>query len=115
MTLEKLKSNIKWWESKRLIFNILVGISGIIAIYKASHLDNFYWSNQDTFGTITWGLGANIFYSCGMILELFNWYYLKEKLNLNKLRLLLFIIGLIFSCLWTYFNAWMYFAHPHFP
>ena len=99
MTIEKLQSGIKWWESKRLIFNILVGISGIIAIYNASQLDNFYWSSQDTCKTIIWVIGANILYSCGLIIEIFNWYYFNEKFKLKNIRRVLFIMGLLFSCL----------------
>ena len=34
MTIEKLKLNIRWWESKRWIYNSVVGLSGTIAIYE---------------------------------------------------------------------------------
>ncbi len=30
--LDQLKLGIKWWESKRWIFNILVGITGVLVL-----------------------------------------------------------------------------------
>lgn len=109
MTIAELKSNVKWWESKRWIFNIAVLISGVFAIYIGLSQCEYYWSLEDTFGVVLWVIGANIFYSLGILLELFDWYYLKNKIGIVKFRLFFFVIGTLFSCLWTFFYNWAYF------
>lgn len=109
MTLEELRSNIKWWESRRLIFNLLVGLIGALAIYNGLSQCNYSWTVADTLSIICWGLGANVFYSLGFLLEIFDWYYLDNKIGIKKFRLLFFVTGTIFSCLWTYWCTWGYF------
>ena len=113
MTIEELKSNIKWWESKRWIFNIAVGLFGILAIYLGLSGSEYSWTATDSFGIIWWGIGANILFSLGILLELFDWYYLKNSVGIKNFRMLLFIIGLLFSCFWTLWCGWIYFAKPH--
>jgi len=115
MTLEDLRSNIKWWESKRLYFNIAVGLFGIYGIYDGLRSINYEWTYEDTLGIIIWGIGANIFYSLGTLMELFDWYYFKNKMKINEgLRYLLFIGGTIFSCFWTLLNTVLYFKVAYF-
>jgi len=113
MTIEELKSNIKWWESKRWIFNIAVGLVGIFTIYDGLSRGDYAWSKADTFGIIYWGIGANILYSLGTLLEIFDWYYLKNRIGIKKFRMLFFIIGFLLSCCWTLWCGWIYFAKPH--
>lgn len=113
MTIEELKLNLKWWESKRWIFNLAVGLVGILTIYEGLSRDDFSWIRSDIFGILYWGIGANILYSLGFLLELFDWYYLKNKIGIKKIRMILFIIGLLFSCFWTLLCGWFYFAKPH--
>lgn len=113
MTIEELKSDIKWWESKRWIFNIAVGLAGTFAIYQGLSGKEYDWTIDDTLGVIFWGIGANIFYSLGVLLELFDWYYLKNRIGVKKIRLLFFVIGILFSCFWTLWCTWLYIAKPH--
>ncbi len=113
MTIEELKSNIKWWESKRWIYNLSVGLFGIFTIYDGFSRGEYSWTKSDTYGVIWWGIGANVLYSLGILLELFDWYYLKQRLRIKNLRMFLFIIGLLFSCFWTLRCGWFYFAKPH--
>ena len=110
MTLEDLKTNIKWWESKRWIFNIAVGLFGIYGIYDFLSTINYEWTTEDTIGVIFWGIGANIFYSLGSLMELFDWYYFNNKIKITQgLRYLLLIGGILFSCFWTLWNTIIYF------
>ncbi len=113
MNLDELKLNIKWWESKRWIFNLLVGIVGVYAIYDGIKGTDYSWSRADTFGLIYWGIGANIFYSLGILSELFDWYYFKNRLGIKRFRLFLYISGTLFSCLWTFWCTWIYFSELH--
>lgn len=110
MTIDQLKSNIKWWESKRWMFNLAVGLFGAIALYNGLSQMEYTWTITDTFGIIWWGIGANIFYSLGMLFEIFDWYYLNNKLGLTRFRTLFFIIGTSFSCFYTAFFTMIYFV-----
>jgi hypothetical protein len=108
---EKVLSLVKWWESKRWIFNLLVGISGIYGIYGGLRdwPDNSFVSS-DLIGIILWGIFANILYSTGMVVEILEQYYFKGKLKLIRLRLIFLIIGTLLYCFITWFNAWKYYA-----
>ena len=103
MTLEQLKSNIKWWESKRWIYNILVGLAGGLGLFKMLTATTYDWSYCDTIAIIIWGIGANLFYSLGTLLELFDWYYLNNRLRLQRFRELFF--GFRY-CLWLPIHLW---------
>ena len=109
MTLEQLKSNIKWWESKRWVYNILVGLSGDLGLFKMLTTTTYDWSYCDTLVIIIWGIGANLFYSLGTLLELFDWYYLNNRLRLQRFRALFLVLGTAFSCLYTYGSVLIYF------
>ena len=109
MTIEELKLDVKWWESKRWIFNIAVGIFGAFAIYDGLSESEYSWSNADTIGVLWWVIGANIGYSLGILLELFDWYYLNNKIGIKKFRLFFFAAGTLLSCIWTFWCTWIYF------
>jgi hypothetical protein len=109
MTIEELRLNIKWWESKRLIFTIFVGISVAISFYFGYSEVDFYWSSYETIGVIKWLIGANLFYSFGILAELFDWYYFKKRIGVVTFRFSLFIGGTFFSCLWTFLCIRMHF------
>lgn len=109
MTIEELKLDIKWWESKRWIFNCTVGFFGGLALYNGLSRCDYSWSISDTIGVIIWGIGANLFYSLGVLLELFDWYYLNNRIKIKYFRTLFFIIGILFSCFWTYWSTFLYF------
>ena len=109
MTLEELKLDIKWWESKRGIYNLAVGLLGSLALYNGMSQCEYSWSVADTIGVVIWGIGANILYSLGMLLELLDWYYLKNRIGIKNFRALFFIVGLLFSCFWTYWSTFLYF------
>lgn len=53
MTLEELRSNIKWWESKRWIYNVLVGLFGVVAIFNALAESPYRWTLDDTLGLLS--------------------------------------------------------------
>ena len=102
MTPDQLRADIKWWESKRWIFNVFVGILGTVAILICLSEQPYKWTFRDSLGIVYWGIGANFFYSLGTLVELFDWYYLKNKLGLKKLRLLFFIFGTLVSGIYTF-------------
>ena len=95
-----------WWEKKRILFNFLVGFSGIIGVFL--NFQFFDWN--DIFLIIFYGLFVNLMYSIGFLLEVFDDYYFKSKLKLHSFRLVLFLIGSIFSCIITFVMAVVFYT-----
>ena len=97
---------LAWWEKKRILFNVLVGFSGTIGILM--NLSLFH--TNDIILIIFYGLFANLMFSMGFLLEVFDDYYFKSKLKLQSFRLVLFLIGSIFSCIITFVMAVMFYT-----
>lgn len=99
---------MKWWESKRLAYNILVlifiGIATIVSVK-----DNYIWDFTDFLSFTVWLIGANIFFSLGTFTELLDWFYFENKIKIYKYKLFLFTFGTFFSCLWTFIYYCLYF------
>lgn len=109
-----LKKEIGWWESKRWIYNLLVGISGMFS------LGTFYsfaaFSIFDFIGIVIWGIIANIFYSLGILFEIWNFHYASSRIQFSAFRRAFFILGVIFSCAVTFYFGLIYCLDPiHFP
>lgn len=87
---------IQWWEKKRLLYNLLLFGVEILVMFS-------YWKE-----TIDYGIGnailttlinnfiANIFYTAGWILEVFEIHYLKVKTPVT-VRKTLFTLGALFT------------------
>ncbi len=88
-----LYTALKWWESKRLAFNLIVGFIGILALsIFATH-----FTSADVTAITIYGIVANIFYSTGFLLEAFDLHYFKNRLQLQKLRYPFLLIGTLLS------------------
>lgn len=98
---EPLLLAVRWWEKRRFWFNIAVGICGVISLLLFAR--GFVLA--DLIGIIFYAIIANVFYSTGFALEAIGLYYLKDKYNFAKYRSTLFSIGLIVSCLITFFGG----------
>lgn len=105
-----MRNSIKWWESKRLLYNVLVGIFGLAAFFITGFDSWRLLSIDDALGVIAWGILANVCYSLGILLEVWNWYYLRHHLPIERFRFPLFLLGLLFSCFYTFASCWLYFA-----
>lgn len=101
-----LNNIVKWWEKKRLWFNIILGIigTGLIIIINPP-----YFGVQDIIGIILWGIGANIFFSLGILSEIFDLYYLKGRFSSENYRWFFFVIGTLFSCYHTIMTILIYY------
>ncbi len=94
-----------FWLRKRLLFNILVGLSGLfpsIFFYMESPIFNFL-------GTLLWGLAANAFYSFGYVIESYIITKSKGKRDLKPYRNSLFWVGTIAYMLVSLYVALVYF------
>ena len=102
---------ILWWEARRLFFNIVVGIAGVMTIVVmllsaavAEKLSNepIGWPDPPLFaviGIILYAVGANVWYTGGWIAEL-----ISHEVWGNKVRgfaEMSFTLGVVFSFLLT--------------
>ncbi|MBX9669592.1 MAG: hypothetical protein K2X93_18355 [Candidatus Obscuribacterales bacterium] len=90
---------IGWWEARRLPYNILVGIAGIVTllvwdIFRVANLSSLIWP------AIAYGIIANVCYTSGWMAELLARRLFKEKAE--HFGPILFAIGLLFSMLITF-------------
>ncbi|NVK04659.1 MAG: hypothetical protein HWD92_07540 [Flavobacteriia bacterium] len=89
-----LTEALAWWEKKRLLYNVIVGISGLFTLFS---LSGDFGVSELLIGALFFGIGANAFYSLGFLLESWNHHYLKNSIKFESVRLPLFLLGLIFS------------------
>jgi hypothetical protein len=108
--LETARQIILWWERRRLLFNLIVGATGILTctlLLVGEMLAEKIFGDEvgagspilAVFGVFAYGIMANICYTGGWISELIAKYVWKEQAeNLGKIA---FALGIIFSVLLT--------------
>jgi len=109
MNSELTKNSLSWWEQKRIWYNLVVLLIGVWQIVS---------EEPETFGfadikcIIIYGIGANIFYSSGLILELLDEYYFKTFFKFNRFRWLFLILGTLFSIFFVMYAIAIYYNGP---
>jgi len=63
-----LKPQINWWERKRWVYNVVLLVICLLAIYDVMQMMDYKWSVVDFIVIVVWALGANVFYSSGLLL-----------------------------------------------
>ncbi|WP_298900292.1 hypothetical protein [uncultured Psychroserpens sp.] len=106
MTVNYYKSILSWWEPKRIWFNFLVGISGILGMLTGISQFEF----TDLLGVLAWGILANILFSTGILVEILEDYYFKGKLKLQHFRWTFLVIGTLLYCTLTFSYAAYYYT-----
>ena len=107
---------ILWWERRRLLFNLIVGATGILTCTLLLVGEMFAEKKFGdveagspilaVFGIFAYGIMANICYTGGWISELVAKYVWKEQAeNLGKIT---FALGIIFSVLLTLLQVVFY-------
>lgn len=100
-------SVIAWWESRRILYNIVVGLSGIpmfiFMLIMSTHHFMFI-----VIGSICYGLLANCCYTLGWMAEIVARTVFGEKAQ--NIGPILFTLGTIFSVLVTLGFAFLYFV-----
>jgi hypothetical protein len=98
---------ILWWEARRLFFNIVVGVAGVVSIVVmllsatiAEKLFNepFGWPDPPIFaffGVIAYAVAANVCYTGGWMAELISREVWREKAK--GLAEISFTLGIVFS------------------
>ena len=102
---------ILWWEARRLFFNIVVGIAGVMTIvvmvFSAAIAEKLFnepigWPDPPLFaiiGIILYAVGANICYTGGWIAELISHEVWGDKAR--GFAEISFTLGVVFSFLLT--------------
>lgn len=100
-----VKDMIVWWEKKRLIYNILIiGLSLFLMIDFWDHpMRSIIGTRQIVWNAFVFIFGANLFYTLGWGLGVVSHYIFKTKGLNNTSRWILFVLGTLFSIVWTVF------------
>jgi hypothetical protein len=85
-----------WWEKRRWIYNLVVGLTGAFFLFLMPMITAF-----DVLGIILYGLLANLCYSTGFLLEAVARYYFKNVSDFSEKRKLFFGAGLVLSVVIT--------------
>jgi hypothetical protein len=109
MNSELTKNTLDWWEKKRIWYNLIVLIFGVWQIIKEQP-DTYNF--EDIIGVVIYGLGANILYSIGILIELLDEYYFKTFFKFKRFRWFFLIIGTLFSILYTTWLIKIYYNGP---
>lgn len=107
-----IMESFRWWENKRIWFNLAVGFTG------AYVLDTYCIRlfPGDIIGIILWGIVANLLFSLGFFAEMADRYYLKHYMDLRQVRWILFLAGTAaYVCVTYAFREGLFFqAYPPF-
>lgn len=102
---KKLVESNNFWLKKRKLFNLFVGISGLLATLQFISIIDLF----DCLGIIAWGIVANALYSFGYVLESYIITKSDGKKDLSESRIILFWTGTICYTILTALYATCYF------
>lgn len=102
----KISSSLTWWDKKRVWFNIIILVTAVLYLImiqpKSFGLNEF-------FGALLYGLVLNVFYCLGFLMELYDYKYLKNRLKSQNYRNTFFILGTVFSVIYTILQIDIYY------
>jgi cytochrome bd-type quinol oxidase subunit 1 len=80
---------IQWWEKRRLLYNIIVGLVGSAAVFFMLERNHYIFSSEVLlFIVLPFGIFANIAYLAGWVIDLLLRYYFKIRLSLASRKTL---------------------------
>ena len=89
---------VQWWESRRLTYNAIVGVTGLGTLVYVNALELLLgngWFQVPWLAIVAYGVGANLFYTLGWFVENLAERWLKRPVY--GLGPALFRHGLVFS------------------
>jgi hypothetical protein len=98
-----LMDSFKWWEKKRLLYNIIIGASGIAGMLI--FIGFIALRPIDIIGMLLWGITANAFYFTGFLIEPLAKYYLNSTMDFTDKRSNFFWAGTAMSVLLTIYGT----------
>ena len=103
---DQLGDSILFWEKRRIVFNVLVGICGVFVLVVSWKYTKWY----DVIFAGIYGVLMNLAYMTGFYLETLDLHFFKSRFRINKHRRLLFTAGTILACIFTLLAGFIAFA-----
>lgn len=99
-----------WWEKRRWIFNLVMGLTGSVIFFLIPSVETL-----DILGVLVYGILANLCYCTGFLIEVVARYYFKNESDFTRKREFLYGAGLLFSVLVTALLAfgWSFVSAGH--
>lgn len=97
---KELYESIKWWEKRRILYNIAVGIAAIFPILRLCIFIESIDYIPFSLGIIVYLCLANICYCFGWGIDILKSFYFKNS-TYGKHKSLLLVLGIVFSMLFT--------------
>lgn len=98
----KLFENIHWWEKNRFLFNVIVGIAGLIPMVFTIKITLKNHLIETLICILIYGICANVFFSVGWGIDVIKWYYFKND-DFGKYKTGLCFWGIFLSAILTLF------------
>jgi len=98
---EKIFDSFIFWERRRMLFNVLVGITGLIVLIYLISFTLFPFNIFEFFGIFLWAFIANVLYSVGYVFESIIIFYSNGNKSFEKYRLALFCFGTMLYMLFS--------------
>ena len=97
------KEIIRWWEQRRIVYNAVMLIAGIVTIMLALLLREIDFTDLINVlpPVLIFAFSANVFYTLGWITEIVCRKFMSEKEFVQKAGSVLFIAGIILSVFFT--------------
>ena len=99
--LDELFSSVRWWEKKRILFNIIVIGTQLFVMLVMLNETTLFGIPSAIINSLFYLLAANLFYCLGWGLEILSSHYLPGRELSKDRRSALFVLGLVFSTLIT--------------
>lgn len=99
---ETANDAIRYWEKKRLRYNLIALMGGLLVLVVRLELPNNTNSIKQLGALCFFLFGANIFYTGGWAAEQLMRYYFKTNAWSHQLRRSLFVLGSLFSAFWMF-------------
>ncbi|MDD2890693.1 MAG: hypothetical protein PHE49_08660 [bacterium] len=101
---ENTKQIIRWWEAKRLYYNLIMTVTGLLCVIIVLLVTGADLNRKEAlsamFFIIFYGISANVLYSSGWVIEILVRKNLKDT-GIKKIGPLFFITGTTISVLLT--------------
>ena len=104
---DKIFKSFLFWEKKRLLFNILVGITGLLVLFYLYKFTFFYFTLFEIVGVFIWAFVANAMYSIGFVSESIIIYYSSGRKDYSNIRLYFFYFGTLLYILFSLFYGFL--------
>jgi hypothetical protein len=98
------KDVIRWWEQRRIFYNAVMLVAGLITIMLAILLNEIAFADLVNAlpPVLIFALSANLFYTLGWMIEIFCRKLIPEKDFVQKAGPILFIAGISLSVFFTF-------------